>query len=77
MGFLELIVIVLFSTVSSLYEYLLVVKAMYITPNDSPIASFRSDGYTRAALVLCLAGVLLLGVVSAVYDGIGLHAFGM
>lgn len=76
-GFYVLVFIALLNTVISLYYYLLVVKAMYITPNDSPIASFRSDGYTRAALVLCLAGVLLLGVVSAVYDGIGLHAFGM
>ena len=26
---------------------------------------------------IAVAGVLLLGLVSAVYDGIGLHAFGM
>ena len=76
-GFYVLVFIALLNTVISLYYYLLVVKAMYIVPNERPIATFRSDGYTRAALVLCLAGVLLLGLVSAVYDGIGLHAFGM
>ena len=37
----------------------------------------RSDVAGVLVLVLCLAGVLLLGLVSAVYDGIGLHAFGM
>ena len=29
------------------------------------------------SLVCCLAGVLLLGVVSAVYDGINLYAYGL
>ena len=61
----------------ALYYYLLVVKAMYITPNDAPVAPFRSDRYTRISLALCMAGVLLLGVVSAVYDGINAFAFGL
>ena len=65
------------NTVVSLYYYLLVVKAMYITPNDAPVAPFRSDRYTRISLALCMAGVLLLGVVSAVYDGINAFAFGL
>ena len=69
--------IALINTVISLYYYLLIVKAMYITPNDTPIGTFRTDRYTRISLVICLAGVLLLGVVSAVYDGIGLFAFGL
>ena len=50
---------------------------MYITPNDEPIAPFRSDRMTRISLGLCLAGVVLLGLVSAVYDGINLYAFGL
>ena len=71
------VVIALINTVISLYYYLLVVKAMYITPNDAPVAPFRSDRYTRISLALCMAGVLLLGVVSAVYDGINAFAFGL
>ena len=50
---------------------------MYITPSDAPVAPFRSDRYTRISLALCMAGVLLLGVVSAVYDGINAFAFGL
>ncbi len=56
---------------------MLIVKAMYIMPGDAPIAAFRSDRYTRVSLALCMAGVLLLGIVSAVYDGINAFAFGL
>lgn len=76
-GFHLLVFIALLNTVISLYYYLLVVKAMYITPNETPIASFRSDRYTRISLFVCLAGVLLLGVASAVYDGINALSYGL
>lgn len=69
--------IALVNTVISLYYYLLIVKAMYITPNDTPVAAFRADRCTRVSLAICMAGVLLLGVVSAVYDGINLFSFGL
>ena len=76
-GFHVLVFIALINTVISLYYYLLVVKAMFITPNDSPIAAFRSDCSTRISLVLCIAGVIVLGLVSTVFDGINLYAFGL
>ena len=76
-GFYVLVIIALLNTIISLYYYLRVVKAMYINLSDAPIATFRSDGYTRLSLVLCMAGVLLLGIVSAVYDGIHLFSFGL
>ena len=76
-GFHLLVFIALLNTVISLYYYLLVVKAMYITPNESPIAAFRSDRYTRISLFFCLAGVLLLGVASAVYDSINALSSGL
>ena len=76
-GFLVLVFFALINKVISLYYYLLVVKAMFINPNDSPVATFRSDCSTRISLVLCLAGVLLLGIISSVYDGINLFSFGL
>ncbi|WP_278964394.1 NADH-quinone oxidoreductase subunit N [Alistipes senegalensis] len=76
-GFRWLVFIALINTVISLYYYLLIVKAIYITPNDTPIAAFRTDRCTRIGLAVCMAGVLLLGAVSAVYDGINLFAFGL
>ena len=69
-GFKVLVFIALINTVISLYYYLLVVKAMYINANDTPVASFKSDSYTRISLLVCLAGILLLGIISSVYEGI-------
>lgn len=60
----------LVNTVISLYYYLLVVKAMYITPNDNPLPYFRSPWLTRVSLAVCLAGIVLLGIISGVYGGI-------
>lgn len=58
----------LVNTIISLYYYLLIVKAMFITPNDNPLPTFRSSGMTRASLLICLAGIILLGVYSTVYN---------
>jgi NADH-quinone oxidoreductase subunit N len=69
-GFKVLVFIAIINTVISLYYYLLVVKAMYINANDKPVASFKSDPYTRISLLVCLAGILLLGIISSVYEGI-------
>lgn len=76
-GFHLLVFIALVNTVISLFYYLLVVKAMYINPNDKPIATFKSDAYTKISLALCVAGVLALGIISAVYDSINFFSFGM
>ena len=56
--------IALINTVLSLYYYLKIVKAMYINRNDEPIATFRSDNYTRASLVICTIGIIVLSFAS-------------
>lgn len=76
-GFHLLVFIALVNTVISLYYYLLIVKAMYIKKSDNPIATFRSDGYTRVALAVCTAGVLLLGVAGCVYNYIDTFSYGL
>ena len=60
--------IALINTVVSLYYYLLIVKAMYIKTSDKALPTFRSDCNTRLALFICVAGVLLCGVVSGVWE---------
>ena len=50
---------------------------MFINSNESPIATFRSDNYTRVSLIACLLGVLALGIFSMIYDRISLLAFGL
>ena len=62
--------IALVNTVVSLYYYLLIVKAMYINKTDNPLPTFKSDGNTRLTLAICTAGILLLGVVSCIYEAI-------
>ncbi|KAA6312904.1 NADH-quinone oxidoreductase subunit N, partial [termite gut metagenome] len=76
-GFYVLVFIALVNTVISLYYYLLIVKAMYITKNDTPILAFRSDNYSRIGLVVCMVGTLLLGVTSVVYETINKFGFGL
>ena len=62
--------IALVNTVVSLYYYLLIVKAMYITKTDNPLPTFTSDEGTKIALAICTAGIALFGVVSCVYEWI-------
>ena len=77
MGFSVLVFIALLNTIISLYYYLLVVKAMFINKNDAPIEKFRSDNYMRLSLVVCSAGIILLGILSVVYDSLVPLSFGM
>ena len=60
--------VALVNTVVSLYYYLLIVKAMYIKPSDSPLPTFKTDANTRMALALCTIGIALFGICSCIYD---------
>ena len=62
--------IALVNTVVSLYYYLLIVKAMYITKTDSPLPTFQSDVNTKISMALCTAGVALFGICSCIYEWI-------
>lgn len=63
-----LIFIALLNTIISLYYYLLVVKAMFINDTDTPLPTFRSAFSERLGLWICVAGIILIGLVSPVYD---------
>ena len=60
--------VALVNTVVSLYYYLLIVKAMYITKTDTPLPTFKSDCSTRTALAVCTAGIALFGIASCIYE---------
>ncbi len=62
--------IALVNTVVSLYYYLLIVKAMYITKEEHPLPTFRTDGATKLSLVICTLGICLFGICSCVYEWI-------
>ena len=76
-GFHLLVFIALINTILSLYYYLKIVKAMYINKSDEPIATFRSDNYTRASLAICTLGIVALSIASVVYQSIDKFSFGM
>lgn len=76
-GFHLLVFIALLNTVISLYYYLLIVKAMFISPNETPITMFHSDNYTKASLVLCVIGIIGIGIVSTIYQNIGIFTYGL
>lgn len=76
-GFHLLVFIALVNTVISLYYYLLIVKAMYINKSEAPIVTFSSDNYSKAGLVICMLGILILGLAGIVYQSIDKFSFGM
>ena len=65
-----LVLIALINTIISLYYYLLVVKAMFISPEESVIPTFRSSFSERLGLWICVGGILLLGIVSCFYNSL-------
>ncbi len=62
--------IALINTVVSLYYYLLIVKAMYITKEENPLPTFRNGVAINWSLAICTAGILLFGICSCIYEWI-------
>lgn len=67
-GLYLLVIIGVLNTIISLYYYLLVVKAMFLNTSDQPIAYFKSDVYTKIGLLMCVAGIVIIGFASPVYE---------
>ncbi|MDR1861337.1 MAG: NADH-quinone oxidoreductase subunit N [Bacteroidales bacterium] len=67
-GFRILVFIALLNTVISLYYYLLIVKAMYLSQETPQTQYFRSDNYSRAGMLLCLAGIICFGLSDFFYE---------
>lgn len=65
-----LVLIALINTIISLYYYLLVVKAMFISEDECVIPSFRSSCSERLGLWITVAGILGLGIVSFFYSSL-------
>jgi len=76
-GFYLLVLIAVLNTIISLFYYLLVVKAMFITKNEIPIESFKSDFSTRFALGICIAGIVVTGFASIIFEAIKNLSFGI
>jgi NADH-quinone oxidoreductase subunit N len=76
-GLYILVFIAVLNTIISLYYYLLVVKAMFLNRSDQPIAYFKSDVYTKIGLGICVAGIIIIGFTSPVYEFILNLSYGL
>ncbi len=72
-----LVVLAFLNTIVSLYYYLLVVKAMFITPNNNPVPTVKSDTFLRVSIILSVIGIVLIGILSVFYQSISAVSFGL
>ncbi|MDE6769598.1 MAG: NADH-quinone oxidoreductase subunit N [Muribaculaceae bacterium] len=63
-----LVLIALINTIISLYYYLLVVKAMWISPEEPKIGTFETERCQKVGLWLCVAGIVFFGLVPYIYQ---------
>jgi NADH-quinone oxidoreductase subunit N len=76
-GFYLLVLIAVLNTIISLFYYLLVVKAMFINKSEAPIEKFKSDFPTRLALGICVAGIVITGFASIIFEVIRNLSYGV
>jgi len=73
-----LVFIALLNTVISLYYYLLIVKAMFIdAPCENACGYIHTNVYNKLSLILSIAGIIIVGILSGIYEYIGEIGFGM
>jgi NADH-quinone oxidoreductase subunit N len=63
-----LIGIAALNMVVSFYYYLRVVKTMFMDTNEQPIAKLSVPVLPKLALYICVAGIIVTGLLSCVYD---------
>jgi NADH-quinone oxidoreductase subunit N len=67
-GFYILVLIAVLNVIISLYYYLRVVKAMFIDKSEEPIPYFTTAPSIKISMVICLVGIIVVGLVGAVYE---------
>ena len=76
-GFYLLVLIAVLNTIISLYYYLLVIKAMFINKNETPVMAFNSDTPARIAMGICVAGIIITGFAGILFEIIRNSSFGI
>jgi len=67
-GYYLLVLIGVLNATLALYYYLLVVKSMFIDKDDHPIQFFKSPLTLRISLVICVIGIIAIGLVGFLFD---------
>jgi NADH-quinone oxidoreductase subunit N len=76
-GNYALIIVAALNMVISLYYYLRIVKAMFMDKNEQPIERIHAGALSNFALIICLAGIIIIGFASDIYQYIYDLSFGM
>jgi NADH-quinone oxidoreductase subunit N len=72
-----IIIFAALNMVISFYYYLRVVKAIFMEENQFPIEKIEVPFVSKLAMYLCVVGIIVTGLVSAVYDYINSISFGL
>lgn len=75
-GYLFWIVIAALNLIVSFYYYLKVVKAIFMDENEQPIQKIQIPFTPKLAMFICIAGIVLVGLFSVVYNYIYLLSTG-
>lgn len=62
------IIIAALNMIISLYYYLRVVRSVFMDKNDLPMEKIQIEPSARLALIICSAGIILVGLLSWIYD---------
>ena len=63
-----LITIAALNMVISLYYYLKVIKAIFMDANEDPIEQIKTSWSPRLAMIICMAGIIIVGLMSGAYQ---------
>ncbi len=67
-GYYLLIFIAVLNVTISLYYYLLPIRAAFLRRSENPIPYFKTDVYSKAAFIIVIVGLLVLGLYSNVFE---------
>lgn len=62
------IIIAALNMIISLFYYLKIMRAMFMDKNEQPIEKINMQASTKFALIICAGGIVLLGLLSWVYE---------
>ena len=67
-GYYWFIIIAALNMIVSLYYYLRVVRAVFMDKNEQPIEKIKIDRDARMGLLICSIGIVMVGMISWIYD---------
>jgi NADH-quinone oxidoreductase subunit N len=76
-GMYSMLAVAAINLVLSLYNYLRVVKIMFIDQTNEPLPVVEKTFSLSLALIICLIGLLAVGFITPIYQFIDSISFGM